>query len=101
MEERPGMVSRGKFEPVRCHIWLEGKMSCAEKLISLKRLDHCFTEFALVDKIEHQRHGWRYGGFHSHGGTPIAGWFVMEKIPMKWMMTRGTPILGNPHRVVQ
>ena len=23
-----------------------------------------------------------YGGFHSHGGTPIAGWFTMEN-PMK------------------
>ena len=20
----------------------------------------------------------KYGGFHSHGGTPIAGWFIME-----------------------
>jgi len=19
-----------------------------------------------------------YGGFHNHGGTPIAGWFIME-----------------------
>ena len=19
-----------------------------------------------------------YGGFHGHGGTPIAGWFVMD-----------------------
>ena len=19
-----------------------------------------------------------YGGFHSHGGTPIAGWFIVE-----------------------
>ena len=32
-------------------------------------------------------------GFHSPGGTPIAGWFRMENA--KWMMTRGTPILGN------
>ena len=21
---------------------------------------------------------WEYGGFHSHGGTPIAGWFIRE-----------------------
>ena len=34
------------------------------------------------------------GGFHSHGGTPIYGWFV-RKIPLKWMMTGGTPISGN------
>ena len=34
-----------------------------------------------------------YMGFHSPGGTPIAGWFRMENA--KWMMTRGTPILGN------
>ena len=36
------------------------------------------------------------GGFHSHGGTPIAGWFSENPIK-KWMMTRGTSILGNPH----
>jgi len=24
-------------------------------------------------------HDWeKYGGFHSHGGSPIAGWFIME-----------------------
>ena len=45
------------------------------------------------------------GGFLSHGGyihmevsivigvPPIAGWFA--KILLEWMMTRGTPILGN------
>ena len=22
-----------------------------------------------------------YGGFHSHGGTPIAGWLISWKIP--------------------
>ena len=37
------------------------------------------------------------GGFLSHGGTPIAGWVISRKIPLKWMMTGGTPILGNPH----
>ena len=65
-------------------------------------------------------------GFHKMGDTPIAGWFCMEnpmkimvwyeksyengwfspidwwfllgKIPIyKWMMTGGTPILGNLH----
>ena len=33
-------------------------------------------------------------GFHSHGGTPIAGWFRMEN-PMKMDDLGGTPILGN------
>ena len=34
----------------------------------------------------------------SNGGTPkFAGWFFSGKIPSKWMMTGGTPILGNPH----
>ena len=38
-----------------------------------------------------------FRGFHSHGGTPIAGWFIREN-PMKIrMMNGGTPILGNPH----
>ena len=35
------------------------------------------------------------GGFHSHGGTPIAGWFTRKNPDLKWMMTRGTPILGS------
>ena len=30
-------------------------------------------------------------------GLPsIAGWFI-EKILLKWMITRGTPIYGTPH----
>ena len=32
-----------------------------------------------------------------NGGTPIARWFISWKLPLKWMMTGGTPILGNPH----
>ena len=24
-----------------------------------------------------------YGGFQSHGGSPIAGWFIMENPPQK------------------
>ena len=35
------------------------------------------------------------GGFLSHGATPIAGWFLLGKIPLEWMMQWGTPILGN------
>ena len=41
----------------------------------------------------------RCGGFHSHGGKPIAGWFISWKIPLKWMMTGGNPIYGNLHAV--
>ena len=36
-------------------------------------------------------------GFHSHRGTPIAGWFIMENPNWTWMMTGGTSILGNLH----
>ena len=38
-----------------------------------------------------------YGGFHSHGGTPIAGWFISWTILLKWMMTGGTLISGHHH----
>ena len=31
------------------------------------------------------------------GGTPIAGWFLLGTIPLKRMMTGGTPISGNHH----
>ena len=42
-------------------------------------------------------HG-RSGGFHSHGSTPIAGWFISWKIHLlTGMMTGGGCILGNPH----
>ena len=45
--------------------------------------------------------GWflkvRYGGFHSHGGTPIGGWFISWKIPSRNGWFGGTPILGNLH----
>ena len=37
--------------------------------------------------------------FHGHGGTPIAGWFLLGKIRWKWMMTWGTPISGNHHLI--
>ena len=37
------------------------------------------------------------GADAGHGGTPVAGWFLLGKILLKWMITRGTPILGNHH----
>ena len=30
-------------------------------------------------------------------GVPPNGWFLLGNIPLEWMMTGGTPILGNPH----
>ena len=33
------------------------------------------------------------GGFHSHGDTPITGWFIGWKISFKWMM------IGDLHHV--
>ena len=53
-------------------------------------------------------------GFHSHGGTkmnglsgkipkmdgtPTAGWFIGKNPISKWMMTGGTPFLGNLHMI--
>jgi hypothetical protein len=42
-----------------------------------------------------------YGGeTHSHGGTPIAGWFISWKIAWKkWMIWGYPPISGNLHVV--
>ena len=40
------------------------------------------------------------GVFHSHGGTPIAGWFRRKK-PTKIDRKGGTPILGNPQIVTK
>ena len=34
-------------------------------------------------------------GFPSMGVPPIAGWFLLEKIPSKWMMTGGSIISGH------
>ena len=31
-------------------------------------------------------------GFPEMGGTPIAGWFIMENTNLKWMRTGGTPM---------
>ena len=41
-----------------------------------------------------------YAGFHSHEGTPIAGWFRRENPNFKWYDLWGNPILGNPHILV-
>ena len=36
-------------------------------------------------------------GMSLNGGTPIAGWFIVENANLKWMMTGGYPISGNFH----
>ena len=40
-------------------------------------------------------HWTSYGGFHSHGATPIAGWFVRENPIYKWMIW-GQPYFRKP-----
>ena len=44
---------------------------------------------------------WIFDGFWYMGvsivmGNPQNAWFMMENPNLKWMMTRGTPIYGNP-----
>ena len=56
---------------------------------------HSFSKMFPI-KVNISEHHESCGGFHSHGGTPLAEWFV-RKIPREWMTTRGTPISGNPH----
>ena len=36
-------------------------------------------------------------GVSIHGGSPIAGGFIMENPNLKWMRTGGTLISGNHH----
>ena len=39
-----------------------------------------------------------YGGFHSDGGTPMAGWLISWKISLKRVeKTGGSRISGNHH----
>ena len=42
----------------------------------------------------------QFGEFHSHGGTPLSLDGLEGKIPLTWMMTRGTAILGSLHIIV-
>ena len=35
------------------------------------------------------------GAFHGHGGTPIAGWFIMGNPNLKFMIFGGAPISGK------
>ena len=39
-------------------------------------------------------------GVSINGRSPIAGWFLLGTIPLRWMMTGGTPILGNHHLII-
>ena len=48
----------------------------------------------MVYKDESWVNNW---GFRSHGGSPIAGWFVREHANLKWIITRGSPVSGNLH----
>ena len=42
----------------------------------------------------HNCDSYPYGGFHSHGDTPIAGWFIMEN-PIK-LHDLGVPLFRKP-----
>ena len=58
----------------------------------------CFVDLSKVQECQLKTSGkglgmTSCGGFHGHGGTPIA---ISWKIPLKGMITRGTPILGHP-----
>ena len=37
-----------------------------------------------------------YGGFHSHGGTPIAGWFIKENPNLEMDDDWGYPYFRKP-----
>ena len=64
----------------------------------------CFNEMAGLSLAEHSEElpqraeisGFQlikpHGGFHSHGGTPIAGWFLLGKIPSRNGWKLGLPL---------
>ena len=61
----------------------------------------CFT-LAFVFWMLLKTIVYTYRGFHSHGGTPIAGWFIVETIKMDdlGVMIWGYPTLGSIHMLV-
>ena len=57
------------------------------------------TDIFVVDAGCHGPSSWdlyRRTEVSINGGDPNSGWLISGKIP-KWMMNRGTPILGNHH----
>ena len=51
----------------------------------------------LAARNPHEENGdFPCGGFHGHGGTPIAGWCIRENPTKIWMITRGTPMDWKP-----
>ena len=48
-----------------------------------------------ADVQEEVQNSWPNGGFHDLGYPHSWMVYVME-IPLKWMMARGIPIVGNP-----
>ena len=71
-------------------------------MVSLGMVYYCFThiiQFATFSRVSPSV-AVIIWGFPSMGVPPIAGWFISwKKNPLKWMMTGGTPILGNLHLV--
>ena len=65
----------------------------------LHMLLHVITEFALIDPL--LCYNRKEMGVSINGGTPIAGWIISWKIALNWMMTGGTPNLGNLQILLQ
>ena len=52
----------------------------------------CGTSIPSVRSSDLTKESHRFGSFHSHGASPMAGWFLFGKIPFKWI----TPFMEPP-----
>ena len=79
--------------------WFQGHHECVGMLEALHRLPADRSTWNMLATKQRRFARKRCQGFHSHGGSPRAGWFLLG-ILQKWMMTGGPPISGNHYLIL-
>ena len=67
------------------HTWVQAILAMVDSSLAAGELLHHRTgAWTICQVIQHQvqTQPFKYRGFHSHGGTPLAGWFGLEN-PIK------------------